>query len=166
MGAGFLITSVFYIVFVLLYTFIVLWALGADGANCPIQLDLWRSIYNITFFQAYLLIAAGGYIGTLFASMLSMLVSAAARSTATAIIVPFILLCAFPFLSRIITLPQICSFFPDQLLEVYISIKDFALVEIGGKVMDIAGVILPAYLAACLLLQPVLYRIYKKAEVR
>ena len=32
--------------------------------------------------------------------------------------------------------------------------------------MDIAGVILPAYLAACLLLQPVLYRIYKKAEVR
>ena len=166
MGAGFLITSVFYIVFVLLYTFIVLWALGADGANCPIQLDLWRSIYNITFFQAYLLIAAGGYIGTLFASTLSMLVSAAARSTATAIIVPFILLCAFPFLSRIITLPQICSFFPDQLLEVYISIKDFALVEIGGKVMDIAGVILPAYLAACLLLQPVLYRIYKKAEVR
>ena len=63
-------------------------------------------------------------------------------------------------------MPQICSFFPDQLLEVYISIKDFALVEIGDKVMDIAGVILPAYLAACLLLQPVLYRIYKKAEVR
>ena len=54
-------------------------------------------------------------------------------------------------------MPQICSFFPDQLLEVYISIKDFALVEIGDKVMDIAGVILPAYLAACLLLQPVLY---------
>ncbi|MFR1055556.1 MAG: hypothetical protein ACLSFB_14815 [[Clostridium] scindens] len=100
MGAGFLITSVFYIVFVLLYTFIVLWALGADGANCPIQLDLWRSIYNITFFQAYLLIAAGGYIGTLFASTLSMLVSAAARSTATAIIVPFILLCAFPFFEQ------------------------------------------------------------------
>lgn len=86
-----------------------------------------------------------------------MLVSAAARSTATAIIVPFILLCAFLFEQDHYDVPEICLFFPDQMAEVYISIKDFALVEIGGKVMDIAGVILPAYLAACLLLQPVLY---------
>lgn len=118
-GAGFLITTVLYAVFILLYTAIVLLALGADGANCPIQLDLWRSAYNITFFQTYLLIVAGGYIGTLFAAMISMIVSAVSRSTATAVIVPFLILCAFPFLSRIITLPGICSFFPDQLLEIY-----------------------------------------------
>lgn len=55
-GAGFCITTGFYVIFVLLYTFIVLFVLGADGANCPIQLDLWRSIYNITFLQAYLFI--------------------------------------------------------------------------------------------------------------
>lgn len=166
MGAGFLITTVFYTIFVLLYTFIVLLVLGADGANCPIQLDLWRSVYNITFFQAYLFIIAGGYIGTLFAAILSMLVSAITRSTAIAIIIPFIILCVFPFLSRIITLPQICSFFPDQLLEIYVTIKDFDLVELGGKVMSTVTVIIPFYIAACLLLQPILYRVYKKAEIK
>ncbi len=63
----------FYLMFVFLYTFIVLFVLGADGANCPIQLDLWRSVYNITFLQAYLFIVVGGYIGTVFASTLAML---------------------------------------------------------------------------------------------
>ncbi len=166
MGAGFSIVTAFYAVFILLHTAIVLLVLGADGANCPIQLDLWRSVYNITFFQAYLLLITGGYVGTLFAAILSMLVSAATRSTATATIVPFIILCAFPFLSRILTLPQICAFFPDQLLEIYISVKEFNLVQFGGKVMNVVTVITPAYLAACLLLLPVLYRIFKKAEVK
>lgn len=163
-SAGVLITTILYIVFILLYTLIVLLALGADGANCPIQLDLWRSAYNITFFQAYLLIVAGGYVGTLFAAVISMLVSAAARSTATAVIVPFAILCAFPFLSRIITLPGICSFFPDQLLEVYLSIKEFDLAEIGGKVMSVATIIIPVYMAVSLFLLPVLYRVYNKVR--
>lgn len=165
MGAGFLITTVFYIAFMFLYTLVVLVALGADGANCPIQMDMWRSVYNITFLQAYLLIVAGGYVGTLFAATLSMLASAMTRSTATAIIVPFIVLCAFPFLSRVITLPGICSFFPDQLLEIYITLKDFVLVELGGKVVNVIAVIIPIYALACLLLEPILYRVYKKAQV-
>jgi ABC-type transport system involved in multi-copper enzyme maturation permease subunit len=165
-GAGLVITTVLYVVFMLLYTAIVLLALGADGADCPIQLDLWRSAYNITFFQAYLLIVAGGYVGTLFAAVISMIVSATARSTATAVIVPFMILCAFPFLSRIITLPGICSFFPDQLLEVYLSIKDFELVELGQRVMSVVTIIIPVYMAACLLLLPILYRVYKKSQIK
>ncbi len=165
MGAGFLITTFFYFIFVLLYTAVVLAALGADGANCPIQMDMWRCVYNITFLQAYLLIVAGGYVGTLFAATLSMLASALTRSTATAIIVPFIVLCAFPFLSRVITLPGICSFFPDQLLEIYITLKDFVLVEWCGRIVNVIGILIPAYALACLLLEPILYRIYKKAQV-
>lgn len=165
-GAGFCITTGFYAVFVLLYTFIVLFVLGADGANCPIQLDLWKSDYNITFLQAYLLIVLGGYIGTVLSSTLAMLVSAFTRSTPTAIIVPFIVLCVLPFLSRIITLPQICSYFPDQLLEVYLDVKDTALAVIGGKVMPIATVIIPIYAVVCLILQPVVFGVYRKAEIK
>lgn len=164
--AGFLITTVFYFAFVFLYTLIVLFALGFDGAGCPIQLDLWRSSYNITFLQGYFLIICGGYIGTLFAATVSMLASAALRSTTVAVIVPFIILCAFPFLSRIITLPQICAFFPDQLLEVYIGIKEFGLAELCGKAMSAVTVIFPAYAAACLVLLPVLYFVYRRAEAR
>lgn len=161
-GAGITIVSFFYLTFVFLYTFIVLLVLGTDGANCPIQLDLWRSVYNITFLQAYLLIVAGGYIGTLFASVLAMLTSALTRSTPTAIIVPFIVLCAFPFLSRIITLPGLCSFFPDQLLEIYIDIKESGLVKLGDKVTTIPMFIVPMYTVICLMFQPILYKVYKK----
>lgn len=166
MGAGIMIVSVFYIVFVILYTAIVLLVLGADGANCPIQLDLWRSVYNVTFLQAYLFIVSGGYVGTLFASLLAMLVSSVTRSTTTAIIVPFIILCAFPFLSRIITLPQLCLFFPDQLLEVYVDMKESGLVNLGGKVTTVATFIIPLYTVICFILLPVLYRSYSKAEVK
>lgn len=166
MGAGIMIVSVFYIVFVILYTAIVLLVLGADGANCPIQLDLWRSVYNVTFLQAYLFIVSGGYVGTLFASLLAMLVSSVTRSTTTAIIVPFIILCAFPFLSRIITLPQLCLFFPDQLLEVYVDMKESGLVNLGGKVTTVATFIVPLYTVICFILQPILYRSYSKAEVK
>lgn len=164
-GAGFTIVSFFYLTFVFLYTFIVLLVLGTDGANCPIQLDLWRSVYNITFLQAYLLIVAGGYIGTLFASVLAMLTSALTHSTPTAIIVPFIVLCAFPFLSRIITLPGLCSFFPDQLLEIYIDIKESGLVKLGDKVTTMPTVIVPVYTLICLMFQPILYKVYKKMEI-
>lgn len=165
-GAGFCIATGFYVIFVLLYTFIVLFVLGADGANCPIQLDLWRSVYNITFLQAYIFIVLGGYIGTIFSSTLAMLVSALTRSTPAAIIVPFIVLCAFPFLSRIITLPGLCSFFPDQLLEIYIDIKESGLMTLGGKVTTIAAVIVPVYAVICLIFQPILYKVYKKVEIK
>lgn len=164
--AGFLIVTGFYVIFVILYTLIVLCALGMDGAGCPIQWDMWRSVYHVTFFEGYLLIVAGGYVGTLFAAILAMIVSAWVHSTAAAVIMPFMILCAFPFLSRIITLSGMCSFFPDQLLEIYNSLKESALVEVGGKVMDTAGVILPVYFLASVGLFPVLYLIYKRAEVK
>ncbi len=165
-SAGVCIVSVLYVVFVLLYTAMVFAVLGVDGAGCLIQLDMWRSVYNITFLQAYLLIVAGGYVGTMLASSLAMLVSALTRSTSTAIIVPFIVLCALPFLSRIIILPAVCSFFPDQLLEIYIDIKEAGLIEIGGKVMTTAAVIIPVYAVVCLVLQPVIYRIYERVELK
>ena len=120
----------------------------------------------MTFLQAYLLIVVSGYVGTLFAAVVSMIVSAASRATATAVIVPFMILCAFPFLSRIITLPGICSFFPDQLMEVYINIKEFGLVELGGRVMNVPTVMIPVYMVICLLLLPVLYCVYKSSEVK
>lgn len=95
-----------------------------------------------------------------------MIVSALTRSTPTAIIVPFIVLCAFPFLSRIITLPGLCSFFPDQLLEVYLDIKEAGLITLGNKVTTIATVIVPVYAVICLVFQPILYRVYKKVEIK
>lgn len=166
MGAGFYITTGFYCIFIGLYTTIVLGVLGTDGANCPVQLEFWRSVYNITYLQAYLFIVVGGYIGTVFSSILAMLVSVWTHSTSTAVIIPFVVLCVFPFLSRIFTLPGLCSFFPDQLLQIYVDIKDSGFVELFGRVMTVPTVIIPLYSVICLLLQPIIYCVYQKVEIK
>ena len=152
--------------FSILYTLIVLAVLGADGAGCPIQLDLWRSSYNITFLQAYLLMVLGGYIGTLLTALLGMLVSAVTRMTTAAIIVPFIVLCAVPFLSRIVTLSKLFALFPDKLMQLYTNLSDFDFVKVFGHVFETATVIIPLYGMICLLLLPLIYFIYRKAELR
>ena len=165
-AAGLLTATVFYFVFTLLYTCIVLAVLGADGAGCPIQLDMWRSSYNITYFQAYLFIVTGGYIAVLLSSVLAMLVSALSHSTTVAVMVPFILLCAFPFLSRIITLPGLCSLFPDQLLQIYVDLRESSLFDLAGRVVTAPMVMIPVYTVISLLLLPVLYHAYKRTEAR
>ena len=108
MGAGFLITTVLYWSVVLLFGFIVLAVLGFGGGGCAVQTGVsnWNSIYNITYFQDYLLSTFGGYIGSLFIVTLAMLVSAKTHSTVFAITIPFILTCIPPFVGR---LDDICS---------------------------------------------------------
>ena len=165
-SAGFMISTVLYAAFIGIHTAIVLLILGAGGADCPIQMIFWRSCYNITILQGYLFIVLGGYIGTLFASTAAMLVSVLTRSTVIAIIVPFIILCFFPFLSRIIPLPEICSFFPDRLLDIYNELRDFELLEVCGNITTVSKVIIPAYAVISLLLLPVIYQFYKKAEIK
>lgn len=165
-GAGFFISTVLYMVFTGIYTGIVLFVLGFSGSGCPIQLTFWRSCYNITILQGYLLIVLGGYIGMLFACAVAMLVSVLTRSTVIAIIMPFIILCFFPFLSRILPLPEICSFFPDRLMDIYNELRNFALLEIGGKVTTISNVIMPIYAIVSLLLLLAVYKLYKKAEIK
>ncbi len=140
--------------------------LAALGADCPIQFQFRRCIYNITNLQAYLLIIAGGYIGTLFAATTAMLVSAKTRNTALAAAVPFLLLCTFPFLSRIIPLPGLCTLFPDRLMDIFNMLHDFSLYEIGGTVMDALVIVFPVYFLACVVLQPVVYGVFKRVEVK
>lgn len=164
--AGLLLVTLLYFGFVLAHTLIVLSILGFDGASCPLQLDMWESAHNITIFQAYLLMVFGGYIGALFASILAMLVSAKSRITILAVIVPFVLLCFFPFLSRIITLPHVCSLFPDRLFDIYNTIKDFVLFDIGGSAISVESILIPLYLAASILLLPVLYITYKRVQLK
>jgi hypothetical protein len=51
-------------------------------------------------------------------------------------------------------------------LEIYLDIKDPGLVELGGKVMTIGTAIIPVYALLCLILQPVLYKVYKGIEIK
>lgn len=167
--AGLIIITVIYWVFMLLYTGLVLGIIGADGANCPIQSHRigWKSIYNITNWQEYLLVVLGGYLGCLFMLLLTMLVSAGTNSTVIAVVVPFVLIFLPLFLSgtSIPMLNKILGILPDQLLQMNIVVKSFNLYEIGGRIFCAAPLLVIAYLVAVLLIIPVIYVTYRKKQV-
>ncbi|MDE6761642.1 MAG: ABC transporter permease [Lachnospiraceae bacterium] len=170
LAAGLVIVTGIYWGVMLVYSAIVLGALGTDGADCMIQISLggWKSFYNITFLQRYLLILFGGYLGTLFISLLTMLVSAKTKSAVISVMIPFILLLIPSFLSggNHHLLNQILAALPDRLMELDAVVKTFSLVEIGGKVTGTLSILFPVYTVLSVILCPVIYQVYRQAEVK
>lgn len=167
--AGFLVITVIYLSMMLLYSALILGIFGADGANCPIQSNAirWRSFYNITNWQAYLLIVGSGYLGCLFILFLTMLVSAKTNSTVIAVIVPSALIFFPAFLSGsgIALLDSVLEILPHMLLNMDMILATFRLYELGGRVFNAASVLTILYVVLTLLLIPVLYLIYRKKQV-
>ena len=168
MGAGFLITTVLYWSVVLLFGLIVLAVLGFGGGECAVQTGLsnWNSIYNITYFQDYLLTTFGGHIGSLFIVTLAMLVSAKTHSTVFAITIPFILTCIPPFVGRLEAFARIMTLFPDQLLSINKNLEDFSLYHIGGNIFGGVTVIIPLYLILFCLVFPILFIVYRRTQIK
>ncbi len=172
-AAGFTIITMIYWMMVLLYSGVVLGMLGTDGAGCMIQtgLGFWKSFYNITYLQAYLLILIGGYVGNLFILLVCMLVSAKTHTTVLSVTIPFILLFVEPLLSGFAVsgfpaLADILGLLPDQLLQIYMAIRTFSVYEIGGKVIGAVPILLTVYPVLCVILLPVMYRVYKRTEIK
>ena len=167
--AGFCIVTVVYWAAVLLYTAVLLLCLGADGWSCPVQADWvsWKCFYHISVLGKYLLIVSGGYIGCLFISFLSMLVSAKTRSTVIAVTVPFVLIFVPSFLANIHSpaVSRILGLLPDQLLQVGTALNLFSLYFIGGKTVGSVPVLLVLYAVLTAVLLPVLYREYMGKEI-
>ena len=164
--ACFYIVTGIYWCTVLLYTGAVLFYLGADGAFCPIQANSsgWKSFYEMTNMEKYVLCVVGGYLGCLFISFLTMLVSGKTKSLAAAVILPFVLVFMPSFLSNINhpAVAEILGLLPDRLLQLAQGTANFTLYEIGGKVLDGIFLLFLVYSVFCALLLPVLKRMYRK----
>ena len=167
-AAGFILQSGIYWIAILLYTAVILITLGAEGGSCMIQsgMDGWKSFYNITYFQEYLLAVLGGYAGSLFILSLAMLVSAKTRSAVFAVTVPFIVLFVPSFLSSVNALSEILGLLPDQLLQISYAIGAFNLYELGGKVTGAIPILFALYLCLYVVMLPGTYRIYRRAELK
>lgn len=167
-GAGFIVVTSVYWATILLYSGIVLTVLGIGGADSAIQngFSNWKSFYNITYLQDYLLTVWGGYLGSLFILFLSMLASAKTRSKAFAVTIPFILLFVPSFLSGMSVLSEILGLLPDQLLQVSTAIKTFNLYQMGTKVIGAVPIILTMYFILFCILLPVLYQVYRQTEIK
>ena len=167
--AGFCVVTIIYWVVILIYTGIVILYLGADGLTCPIQADRsgWKSFYNISVGQKYLLIVLGGYIGCLFISFLCMLVSAKTKSAVVAAMVPVILIFIPSFLGNINSpvVNKILGLLPDQLLQIGMVTTYFNLYTVGGKVFGSLPVLFTLYTVLMVLLVPLMYREYGRKQI-
>lgn len=171
LGAAILFTTAVYAVMMSLYTVIVLAMLGTDGAGLFIQTNHdygWKSFYILTNMQKYCLTVIGGYIGTMFILLLTMLVSAMTRSTALAATIPFIVIFIPSFIggSKYEIVGKILALLPDRLLDIHQSLAYFYLYHIGGKIVGAMSVIFPLYAIAAIVLCPLLYYIYRHKESR
>lgn len=164
--ACFYIVTGIYWCTVLLYTGAVLLYLGADGAFCPVQANSsgWKSFYEMTNMEKYILCAIGGYLGCLFISLLTMVVSGKTKSSAAAVVLPFVLVFLPSFLSNMSNpaVTEILGLLPDRLLQLAQGTANFTLYEIGGKVLDGIFLLFLLYSVFCALLLPVLKRMYRK----
>ena len=168
--SGLVTTTVIYWAAIAVYTIVGLALLGADGAGGAFQLLKWKAFYNLTIGQAYALSVLGGYVGTLFLALLAMIVSALTRSQVVAVIVPYVLVLAANFANSILSswevLPQILGLLPDQLLQLSVVLDDFNLYTIFGHVTGSVPLLFVLYGALSLALLPLLYRVYRKSQVR
>lgn len=166
--AGFLMTTVIYWSTMASYSLLVLGMIGIDGAGCMIQIRSgWKSIYNITMLQEYLLILLGGYIGTLFFAAMTMLISAKAKSAVLAVIAPFVLILLPAFLpEQLPMLSKIMGLLPDQLLQVGQALLLFETYSIGGKIMGSLPILFVGYAVIAAVLYPLVYRVFRRMEVK
>lgn len=168
--SGLVTTTVIYWAAIAVYTIVGLALLGADGAGGAFQLLKWKAFYNLTIGQAYALSTVGGYVGILFLALLAMIVSALTRSQVVAVIVPYVLVLAANFANSILSswevLPQILGLLPDQLLQVAQVLDDFNLYTLFGHVTGSVPLLFLLYSALSLALIPLVYRIYRKSQVR
>lgn len=168
--SGLVTTTVIYWVAIAVYTIVGLALLGTGGAGGAFQLLKWKAFYNLTIGQAYALSVLGGYVGTLFLALLAMIVSALTRSQVVAVIVPYVLVLAANFAQSILSswevLPSILGLLPDQLLQVAQVLDDFNLYTVFGHVTGSVPLLFLLYSALSLALIPLVYRVYRKSQVR
>ena len=165
--AGFLLATIVYWAMWLTYSGFVLAYLGADGADTPIQSTMtdWKSFYNITQWQKYLLMTFGGYVGFLSISAMTMWVSAATKSSILAAMVPWALIFIPSFVQNLHFLDEVMALFPDRLLRVYECLRYFEVFELFGKVVGAIPLQFAIYIPVTLLLIPLIYQTYRKKQL-
>lgn len=167
-AAGLIVVTVVYWIMILLYSLVVFSVYGTSGANCVIQTGLagWKSLYHMTYFQEYLLVIVGGYVGVLFILLLSMLVSAGTHATVVAVTIPFIMIFIQSFFGGFPNLTDVLGLLPDQLLQMNMAANTFILYEIGGKVVPSVPILMTIYPFLCIVLLPIMYRVYHRTEIK
>lgn len=166
--AGLLLLTGLYWVPFLVFTGLTLGFLGTDGAGCPVQVIAWKSFYNITVGQGALLIALGGYLGTLVLGLLTMWMSAKTGSAMLSAVLPFAIIFVPALLLRNTSalLRDILGLLPDKLLQLNRDFTYFDLYQLGDTVTGAVPLLFGLYLLLTVILIPVLYQTYRRRQLK
>ncbi len=166
--AGFLLVTVLYWGSLGIFALFTLCYCGFDGGNCAIQFDWYKSFYNLTYWQTFLLYAISSYIGMLFIAFLCMWVSAKTRSSVFAVTIPFILIFIPNFLENSAlagSLSKVLGLLPDNLLDLFQHLKYFDVYDLWFTVTGAWPMLLVLYTILALVLVPVMYREFRTKQV-
>ena len=83
---------------IILLSVICFGIMGTSGMNTPYQMYQAYSIYIMSYGQYYLLTVVCGFIASMLAAVVSMLVAAKMHTISVAVCIPFFLYCLLPFI--------------------------------------------------------------------
>lgn len=161
--AGLITTTVIYWTGIALLSLISFGIMGISGAGTPYQMEQAYSIYVMTYGQYYLLTVVCGYIASLLAAALSMLVAAKMHTISVAVCIPFFLYCVLPFIGR--ALSGYSTFFnliPTMLTNVEAAAKVPLIYQIGGIVIRQIPLVMVMYAVVVVLVLPWIYRSFER----
>lgn len=100
LGKGIVTTVMIYCMGIILLSVICFEIMGTSGMNTPYQMYQAYSIYIMSYRQYYLLTVVCGFIASMLAASVSMLVAAKMHTISVAVCIPFFLYCLLPFIGR------------------------------------------------------------------
>lgn len=160
-AAGLLMATIVYWAGMGLLLLISLGIMGVSGFDTPYQITHPYSIYIMTYGQYCLLAVLGGYIASLLAASVTMLIAAKMRSANVAVCVPFFLFCVMQFIARALSnFPTLFKLTPDMLVNVLGCARNINIFQAGNLVFRQIPCVMAVYFVIAVILLPFVYRSY------
>ena len=161
--AGIATTVMIYCMGIILLSVICFGIMGTSGMDTPYQMYQAYSIYIMSYGQYYLLTVVCGFIASMLAASVSMLVAAKMHTISVAVCIPFFLYCLLPFIGRALSgYTTLFNLIPTILTNVQASVKVPLIYQIGNCVFRQIPLVMVMYTVMAIALLPFIYKSFRR----
>ena len=161
--AGIATTVMIYCMGIILLSVICFGIMGTSGMNTPYQMYQAYSIYIMSYGQYYLLTVVCGFIASMLAAVVSMLIAAKMHTISVAVCVPFFLYFLLPFIGRALSgYTTLFNLIPTILTNVQASVKVPLIYQIGNCVFRQIPLVMVMYTVMAIALLPFIYKSFRR----
>lgn len=161
--AGVVTTVMIYCMGIILLSVICFGIMGTSGMNTLYQMYQAYSIYIMSYGQYYLLTVVCGFIASMLAASVSMLVAAKMHTISVAVCIPFFLYCLLPFIGRALSgYTTLFNLIPTILTNVQASVKVPLIYQIGNCVFRQIPLVMVMYTVMAIALLPFIYKSFRR----